>query len=35
MATKKTLGRYFLLSYPNFSEEFIVPTDYRRIQIGG
>ena len=29
----KILGRYVLLSYPNFSEEFIIYIDARKIKL--
>ena len=32
---KKILSRYVILSYPIFSEEFIIHIDDRKIQIGG
>ena len=35
MEMNKIVGRDMLLSYPNFSEEFIVHTDARKTQIGG
>ena len=31
----KILSRYVLLPYPNFSEEFIIHIDDRKMQIGG
>ena len=32
---KKIVGRDVLLSYPNFSKEFIIPTDASNTQLGG
>ena len=32
---KNIVGRYVLLSYPNFSEKFIVHTDASNTQLGG
>ena len=35
IATKYIVGRDVLLSYPNFSEGFIIHTDTRKTQLGG
>ena len=35
MSMNKTIGRYFLPSLPNFSEEFIFHTDARNMHLGG
>ena len=35
MKMKKRVGRDVLISYNNFSEEFIIHTDTIRIQLGG
>ena len=35
MAMNKIVGRYVILSYPNFSEEFIIHTDDRKIHLWG
>ena len=35
MVTKKIVGRDVPLAYPNFSEEFIIHTDSRKIQFKG
>ena len=32
---EKIIGRDILLSYPNFSEKFIINTDYRKTYLGG
>ena len=34
MAIQKIVGQDFLLSYPNFGEEFKIHTDVRKTQIG-
>ena len=35
MKMNKIVGRYVLLSYPTFSQEFIIHTDSRKTHLGG
>ena len=32
---KKIVGKYVLLSHPNFSENFIIHADWIKMQLGG
>ena len=34
MTMKKIVGKYVLLSYPNFSEDFMINIDTRKISSG-